>query len=69
MPPTDLGMTFFLQHSQPSENTVVYIVDEAPGVVTHYEKVLSKLRVMGDFAGEDGAVSKFVGKYPQLPSV
>ena len=69
LPPADLGMTFFLQHSQPSENTVVYIVDEAPGVVTHYEKVLPKLRVMGDFAGEDGAVSKFVGKYPQLPSV
>ena len=69
LPPTDLGMTFFLQHSQPSENTAVYIVDEAPGVVTHYEKVLPKLRVMGDFAVKDGAVSKFVGKYPRLPSV
>ena len=37
--------------------------------VTHYEKVLTKLRVMGDFAVKDGAVSKFVGKYPRLPSV
>ena len=69
LPPTDLGMTFFLQHSQPSENTAVYIVDQAPGVVTHYEKVLPKLRVIRDFAGDDGAVSKFVGNYPRLPSV
>ena len=62
-------MAFFLQHSQPSKNTTVYIVDEDPEVVTRYENVLPKLRVMADFARENDAVSKFVGKYPHLPPV
>ena len=66
LPPPDLGMTFFLQHSQPSENTAVYVVDEDSKVVSHYEKVLPKLKVRGDFAGETGAVSEFVCKYAGL---
>ena len=62
-------MTFFLQHSQPSENTAIYIVDEDSKVVTHYEKVLPKLRVQGEFAGGNDVVSEFVCKYPEIPHI
>ena len=56
-----------LHFSQPSENTAVYIVDKDPEVVTHYEKVLPKLRVQGKFAGGTDDVSEFVCKYLDLP--
>ena len=69
LPPPDLGMTFFLQHSQPSESTAVYIVDNDSKVVTHYERVLPKLRVRGEFAGGTDVVSEFVCKYPELPPI
>ena len=69
LPPTDIGMTFFLQHSQPSENTAVYIVDENSEVVTHFERVLPRLKVKREFAGETGVVSEFVCKYAELPPI
>ena len=47
----------------------MYIVDKDAEVVTHYEKVLPKLRVLGEFAGGTDVVSKFVGKYPELPPI
>ena len=61
-------MTFFLQHSQPSENTAVYVVDENSEVVTHYREVLPKLRVKGEFAGGTDVVSEFVCRYAELPA-
>ena len=67
LPPEDLGMKFFLQHSQPSENTSMYIVDKNACVVEHYCKVLPKLNVQSQFAGSDNIVSEFVSEYPSLP--
>lgn len=67
LPPEDLGMKFFLQHSQPSEGTSVYIVDENAAVVERYEEVLPKLKVQHQFAGRAGVVSDFVSEYSALP--
>lgn len=67
LPPEDLGMKFFLQHSQPSENTSIYIVDKNPCVVKHYCKVLPKLNVQDQFAGREGVIPEFVSEYPSLP--
>ena len=69
LPPTDLGMNFFLQHSRPSDGTAVYVVDQKSEVVTRFKEVLPTLKVKGEFAGDADAVQKFVGKYPGLPPV
>ena len=68
LPPADLGMTFFLHHSQPSESTVLYIVDENAETVSHYEDVLPRLTVRDEFAGGSDVVAEFVRKYPTLPA-
>ena len=69
LPPTDIGITFFLQHSQPSENTAVYIVDEDAEVVGRYARVLPKLRVQDQFAGKTDVVSEFVYEYGNPPPI
>ena len=69
LPPTDLGMTLFLQHSQPSNGTAVYVIDQNSEVVTRFQNVLPTLKVKGDFAGRPDVVSEFVSKFPELPSV
>ena len=63
LPPADIGMRFFLQYSQPSKGTAVYIVDQDAEVVARYEELLPKLKVKSEFAGQTEVVSKFVGKY------
>ena len=65
LPPSDLGMQFFLQHSQPSEETQaeMYIVDPDHGAVSRYQELLPKLNVMDDFAGREGVVEDFVDFY------
>lgn len=64
LPPSDLGMKFFLQHSQPSKETKasVYVIDRDDSVVKRYKKLLSKQNVIDKFTGED-AVSNFVQWY------
>ena len=67
LPVSDLGMKFFLQHSQPSEGTSLYIIDKNPEVVMHYMAALPNLNVKDKFVGESDVVSEFVAKYPDLP--
>lgn len=69
LPPADIGMRFFLQYSQPSKGTAVYIVDQDAEVVARYEELLPKLKVKSEFAGQTEVVSKFVGKYAELPAI
>ena len=68
LPMSDLGMQFFLQYSQPTEGTPLYVVDRNINVVSRYKEIMPKLRVKGDFAGTSDVVSDFAKAYPNLPS-
>ena len=67
LPPSDLGMKFFLQHSQPSKETQAswYIVDRNASVLARYQELLPKQEVIGKYAGIKTAVSDFVQRYPK----
>ena len=69
LPPADLGITFFLQHSRPSDDTAVYVIDQNSEVVSRFKNVLPTMRVKGDYAGRADVVSDFVCRYPELPSI
>ena len=65
LPPSDLGMQFFLQHSQPSEETQakIYIVNPDHSAVSRYQDILPEMNVLGDFAGREDIVAEFVDFY------
>ena len=69
LPPSDLGMRFFLQDGQPNEITKapVYIIDRDEEVVGRYEQLLPRQNVIGEFSGRDTVVTDFVQRYIQTP--
>ena len=64
LPPSDLGMRFFLQSRQPDGRVPIYIVDKEEVVVERYRQLLPRQDVIGDYAGSDTAVEDFVSRYP-----
>ena len=69
LPPSDIGMQFFLQHSQPGmENQApAYIIDTDYDAVRRYSELLPHMSVKDDFAGRENVVSEFVEFYSNAP--
>ena len=69
LPESDLGMQFFLQHSQPSPETraQLYVVDQKRDVVERYRNLLQDMNVIDDFAGRSDVVAEFVDFYCTSP--
>ena len=68
LPISDLGMRFFLTHSQPNPKTDWYIVDKDKEVATRYKRLLEpKQNIHDRFAGIDDPLSEFTNFYGISP--
>ena len=64
LPPSDLGMNFFLTNHRPSQETPIFLVNTDPNVVLRYQKLM-KWDVRDEFVDKQEPIKRLAVIYPE----
>ena len=67
LPPSDLGMNFFLTNHRPSQETPIFLVNTDPDVILRYQKLM-KWDVRDEFVDKQEPIKRFADIYPNVRS-